>query len=46
MQCPFIKASLLSYGSGFFLKGRYSYAFIILKNEKNTFFNEISSKKF
>jgi hypothetical protein len=28
MQCPSIKSPPLSYGSGFFLKGRFYYAYI------------------
>jgi hypothetical protein len=38
MQCPSIKSLLLWYGSGFFLKIRYYYAFIIKQMKKNTFF--------
>jgi hypothetical protein len=38
MQCPSIKSAPLWYGSGFFLKGRYYYAFIVLKNAKTHFF--------
>jgi hypothetical protein len=46
MQCPFIKSHLLWYGSGFFLKGRYYYAFITKKCKKTHFLNGISSKSF
>jgi len=36
-QCASIK-SFFSYGSGFFLKGRYYYAFIAKKNAKTHIF--------
>jgi len=42
MWCPSIKCPLLWYGSGFFLKGRYYYAFIAKKMQKTIF----SSKNF
>ncbi len=38
MQCPSIKSSFLWYGSGFFLKWRYYYAFIAKKMQKNKTF--------
>jgi hypothetical protein len=38
MQCPFIKSLPLWYGSGFFLKLKYYYAFITKQMQKNTFF--------
>jgi hypothetical protein len=45
MQCPSIKSPPLWYGSGFFLKWKYYYAFIAEKMQKNNFFlNGISSK--
>jgi hypothetical protein len=37
MQCPSIKFPSLWYGSGFFLKIWYYYAFITKKMQKNTF---------
>ncbi len=46
MQCPSIKSPPLQYGNGFFLKGRYYYASIAKKLQKNTFLNGISSKSF
>jgi hypothetical protein len=43
MQCPFIKSPPFLYGSGFFLKIRYYYAFIIKQMQKKThFLNGIS----
>ncbi len=38
MQCPSIKSPPFLYGSGFFLKIQYYYAFIIKQMQKNTFF--------
>jgi hypothetical protein len=38
MQCPSIKFPSLWYGIGFFLRGRYNYAFITLKNAKKHIF--------
>jgi hypothetical protein len=38
MQCPSIKSPPFLYGSGFFLKIRYYYAFITEQMLKNTFF--------
>jgi hypothetical protein len=38
MQCPSIKSPFLWYGSGFFLKINYYYAFITKQMQKNTFF--------
>jgi len=38
LQCPFIKSPSLSYATGFFLKGRYYYAFITKKIQLKTFF--------
>jgi hypothetical protein len=38
MQCPSIKSPLLWYGSVFFLKRRYYYAFIIQKWKNYTIF--------
>jgi hypothetical protein len=35
--CPFIKSYSLWYGSGFFFKIKYYYAFIIKQMQKNTF---------
>jgi hypothetical protein len=46
MQCPFIKSPPLWYGSGFFLKGRYYYAFIAEKMQKNFFFEWNFIQKF
>jgi hypothetical protein len=46
MQCLSIKSPPLWYGSGFFLKGRYYYAFIGKKKQKNTFFEWNSIQKF
>ncbi len=46
IQCPFMKSLLLWYGSGFFLKKSYCYAFIAQKCKKIPFLNEISSKNF
>jgi hypothetical protein len=37
IQCPFIKSPPLRYGSGFFLKKSYCYAFIVQKCKKHTF---------
>ncbi len=38
MQCSFIKFSPLLYGSGFLLKRKHYYAFIVQKNKKHTIF--------
>jgi hypothetical protein len=38
IKCPFIKLPPLWYGSGFFLKYIYYYAFIVERMEENTFF--------
>jgi len=38
MQCPSIKSPPLWYGSGFFLKQRYYYAFIVQKCKTHKFF--------
>jgi len=47
MQCPSIKSPPLWYGTGFFLKQIYYYAFIVQKCKKHThFLNEISSRNF
>jgi hypothetical protein len=46
MQCPSIKSFPLWYGTGFFLKGKYYYAFIHKRCKKTHFLNEISSKSF
>jgi hypothetical protein len=46
-QCPSIKSLLFLYGSGFFFKITYYYAFITKKiQKKNTFSNGISSNFF
>jgi hypothetical protein len=45
MQCPSIKSPPLCYGSGFFLKGKYYYAFIARNAKKTLFFNGISFQK-
>jgi hypothetical protein len=46
IQYPFIKSSPLWYGSGFFFKKRYYYAFIVEQMQEDIFFNEISSNFF
>ncbi len=46
MECPSIKFPSLSYGSGFFPRTRYYYAFIVQKWKNTLFKNEISSKNF
>jgi hypothetical protein len=46
MQCPTIKSFFLSFGIGFFFKHIKYIAFLVEKNEKNTFLNEFSTKKF
>jgi len=38
IQRPFIKSPRLWYGSGFFLKRRYYYAFIAEQMQEDTFF--------
>jgi hypothetical protein len=45
MQCPFIKASPLWYGSGFFWKEDIIMHSLLKKEKKTHFFNGISSKK-
>jgi hypothetical protein len=41
---PIYKISFSWYGNGFFLKGRYYYAFIILKMQTYTFRMELYPK--
>jgi hypothetical protein len=38
IQCPFINSFFFWYGNGFFLKGKYYYAFSFKKMKNNTFF--------
>ncbi len=45
MQCPSIKSPPLWYGSGFFFKIRYYYAFVTKEILKTHFLNGISSQK-
>jgi hypothetical protein len=44
MQCPSIKSPPLCYGSGFFFKGKYYYAFIARNAKKHIFSMEFHSK--
>ncbi len=46
MQWPSIKSPPLWYDNGFLLKGRYYYAFIPKKMQKNTFFEWNFIQKF
>jgi len=49
MQCPSIKSPPLWYGSVFFLKRKYNYAFIVTQMKKIKIkikLSEISSKNF
>jgi hypothetical protein len=46
MHCPTIKSFCFLFGIGFFFKYINYFAFIAENFEKNTFFNEISTKFF